>query len=278
MQRLLFCALAACALIWLTPAGQGAERHATRYPGSVVALGNDQVLGYGSDPGHPYRDAPANSWATGTNPAVNSIYNRILAMNPAVRGHNRNLGHDEANVRDLVASAQEAVSLDPKPELVLLELDGDIRCDAQDADRVSEYKNDLTAALGAIAKGLPKARIFVVSSWGSFASYVKYLEGLPKGVRLKHAGKGLCQFVDSPSGRVVPSHVAYVEKYVTQYEAAQAAVCKQIAHCRYDGGAAQRMTVTAADISLDQEHLSLAGEAKLAAIEWRTMAGFVNQL
>jgi hypothetical protein len=276
MQRLLLCALAACAFVWLTPAGQGADRGATRYPGSVVVLGNDNVLGYGSDPGHPYRDAPANSWATGTNPAVDSIYNRLVAVNPAARGHNRNLGHDEANVRDLASMAQEAIAL--KPELVLLELDGEIECDAQDGDRVSEYKTDLTAALGALAKGLPNARIFIVSSWGSFSSYVKYLEGLPKDARLKHAGKGLCQFVESPSGRVVPSHVAYIKQYVTRYEAAQAAVCRQIAHCRYDGGAAQRMTVTAADISVDQEHLTIAGEAKLAAIEWKAMAGFVNRL
>lgn len=278
MQRLLLCALAAAAFAWLIPAGLGADRGATRYPGSMVVLGNDQVLGHGSDPAHPYRDTPANSWATGANPAVNSIYIRILALNPAVRGHNVNLGHDDANVRDLASNVREAIALKPKPELVLIELDGDIECDAQDSDRVAEYKTDLAAALSTLAKGLPNARIFIVSSWGSFSSYVKYLQGLPKGDRMKHAGKGLCQFVDSPSGRVVPSHVAYIKKFVTQYEAAQAAVCAQIAHCRYDGGAAQRMTVTSTDISLDQEHLSLAGEARLAAIEWKAMVGFVDKL
>jgi hypothetical protein len=278
MQRLLFCALAAAAFAWLIPAGLGADQGAARYPGAVVALGNDNVLGHGADPAHPYRDTPGDSWATGTNPAVNSIYSRILKVNPAVRGHNVNLGHDEANVRDLASNVQEAIALKPKPELVLLQIDGDIECDAQDADRVAEFKTDLAAALGALAKGLPNARIFIASSWGSFASYVKYLEGLPKGDRLKHAGKGLCQFVESPSGRVVPSHVAYIKKFVTQYEAAEAAVCAQIAHCRYDGGAAQRMTVTAADITLDQNHLTIRGQARLAAIEWKAMAGFVDKL
>ena len=46
--------------------------------------------------------APENSWATGTNPAVDSVYLRILARNPKIRGHNVNLAQDSATVRQLV--------------------------------------------------------------------------------------------------------------------------------------------------------------------------------
>ena len=35
------------------------------------------------------------------------------------------------------------------------------------------------------------------------------------------------------------------------------------------------MPTTAVDISLDQDHLSVQGEAKLAAAEWTASSGFI---
>jgi hypothetical protein len=72
------------------------------------------------------------------------------------------------------------------------------------------------------------------------------------------------------------SRVAYIKKYVDAYDAQLAAACKAATRCRYDGGVARRLAVTAADISLDEEHLTLAGQAKLAAVEWPAIAGFVG--
>jgi len=84
--------------------------------------------------------------------------------------------------------------------------------------------------------------------------------------------------VEAPSGKVIPSHVAYIEKVVTGYDSQLAAACAQVPHCRYDNGAAQRLTVTAADISLDENHLTISGQARLAAAEWAAMTGFVDRL
>jgi hypothetical protein len=207
---------------------------------------------------------------------VKSIYSRILAANPAIRGHNLNLGDHDASIDDLVAQARKAAAQTLKPGLVLIEVEGDIRCDGNDESRVTDFRAKFASALDTLATSLPQARIFVVSSWGSFPSYVKYLKGLSLGLRLKHAGKSLCQLVESPSGRVVPSHVAYIEKFVKAYDAQLAAACKALPHCRYDGGAAQRLAVTADDISLDQQHLTVHGQARLAAVEWAAMANFIG--
>jgi hypothetical protein len=253
-----------------------ASAHVTGYPNSIVVLGTSAATGTASDPAHPYRQAPANSWATGTNPAVQSVYSRILAANPAIKGHDVNLSRDEATVKDLATQARKAVALRPKPGLVLVEMEGDIECDGKNDSRVAQFGTDLGAALGTLTKGLPNAQIFVVSAWGSFPSYVKYLDGLSTGERLKHAGKSLCQLVESPSARVVPSHVAYVKKYVDAYDKQLASVCAQSPRCHYDGGAAQAMATTAADISVDQNHLTIQGQAKLAAIEWAALAAFVK--
>jgi hypothetical protein len=235
------------------------------------------ATGHGSDPAHPYRDAPANSWATGVNPLVKSVYSRILAVNPAIEGHDVNLAQDEAKAKDLVTQARKAVALTPKPELVMIEIEGEVKCDGSDESRWAGFRTDINSALDTLTKGLPNAKIFVLSSWGSFASYVKYLEGLSSAARLKHAGKGLCQSVDSPSARVVPSHVAYVRKIVTGYDKQLAAACAQFPRYHYDRGAAQGMAVTSGDISLDPQHLSVQGQAKLAAVAWAAMAGFINR-
>ena len=58
-------------------------------------------MGADSDPASPHTDATRNSWANGDNPAVNSICTRLLALNPAVRGHNTNLGIDGTDTDDL---------------------------------------------------------------------------------------------------------------------------------------------------------------------------------
>lgn len=269
MRKLLVLALVVLAL---APSSAGAAT----VPSSIVVIGHGDALGYGSDPKHPYRDAPENSWATGTNPAVNSVYSRILAANAAARGHNVNLSRDDWAMDELASLAHRAVA--KKPELVLLQLDGDVRCDGQDDSRIADFRSKVDAALATISTGLPETRIFIVSPWGSFSSYAKYLQGLPLEARLKHAGKGPCQMVESPSGRVVASHVAYIKKVVTGYEAQLAAACAKVTRCRYDGGAAQRLNVTAEDITVDQYHLSIQGQARLAAVEWAAMAGFVGKV
>ena len=159
---------------------------------------------------------------------------------------------------------------------MIVEISGDIKCDGNDASRVTDFGAKLGTALDILAKGDPNARIFLVSAWGSFPSYVAYLKGLSTSVRLKHAGKSQCQMVAAPSGQVVPSHVAYLEKIVNAYDAQLAAVCSRLAHCHYDGGVAERMSVNADDITVDQNHLTVQGQAKLAVTEWAMITKFVN--
>lgn len=275
--RLLIGALAILALVAVAPA-LASRKAAAGYPSSMVVIGESDATGAGSDPAHPYADTPANSWATGTNPAVDSIYQRILAVDPAIRGHNANLASDEAGIDELAGQISKALKLNPKPQLVILQLGDDIKCDSQDQSRVTQFGTTLGTDLQTLTQGDPGARIFLVSSWGTWSSYTKYLEGLPLRARLKHAGKSLCQLVASSSGQVVSSHVAYAKKMIDAYDAQLAAACKSVVNCRYDGGAAARLVVLPEYMSVDQYHLLVPGQAKLAALEWAAMSGFVNGL
>ena len=76
-----------------------ASASSTRVPStpnldSIVVLGHSGTTGYGSDPSNPGGDVRENSWATGSNPAVDSIYRRLLATHPAMKGHATSLGVD----------------------------------------------------------------------------------------------------------------------------------------------------------------------------------------
>jgi hypothetical protein len=282
MRRLLIAALLAALLG--VPLASAGVRHAARYPSSIAVLGTPTAAGWGADSAHPFRNTPEDSWATGTNPAVRSIYSRLLALNPAVKRHNANLTSGESapeaaghELDSFAAQVQKALQLRVKPELVLVQvIDRAIKCDGTTERNFADYGSRFGDALQTLSKGLPNARIFVVSQWGSFASYVNYLKGLDVGKRLKNAGKHPCQLVAAPSGQVVASRVAYAKSIVAGEEAQLRTACAKVVNCRYDGGAAQRIAVTAADISEFQYTPTLQGQAKVAAAEWKAMAGFVK--
>ncbi len=72
-------------------------------------------------------------------------------------------------------------------------------------------------------------------------------------------------------GSLVPAHVAYLFRTLKGYDAQRAAACAQVPRCHYDGGTAERVFLTPADLTHRFDHLSIAGLAKLAAAEWATM-------
>jgi hypothetical protein len=283
MRRLTIAALLAA--LAAVPLASAAVGHATRYPSSIAVLGTATAVGWGAEPAHPFAPARQDSWATGTNPAVESVYSRILALNPAIKGHNVNLvpgtnalegaGHELDEFADQV---RKAVRLKVKPDLVLVQvIDRALKCDGTTERDFAGYGQRFGDALQMLAQGLPKARIFVIGQWGSFASYVKYLKSLDAHKeRLKNAGKKPCQLVASPSGQIVPSRVAYAKRIVAGEEAQLRAACAKVANCRYDGGAASRIAVTAADMSEFQYTPTIQGQAKLAAAEWKALDGFLN--
>jgi hypothetical protein len=76
---------------WGAAGGVARAAATPTYPDSMAILGHSGATGEDSDPAKPHVEVRANSWATGTNPAVNSVYQRILAHNPKIAGHNANL-------------------------------------------------------------------------------------------------------------------------------------------------------------------------------------------
>ena len=242
------------------------------YPNAIVVLGHSGTTGYNSDPSSPGTDATENSWATGDNPAVDSIYLRVLALNPAVEGHNTALGVDGSTVEDLAPQVDQALALSPLPDLFMIqEVDNDMRCDGTDPDNYDPFAQTLTDAITRIVAAAPTATVLVVSSPpGTVQNYGEVVSELGGQARTNNTGTGLCDMFN-PSGKPVPAHWRYQEKVIAAYQAKLAAVCKQFPTCVYDEGALYRMTITADDLAPDGQHLSIAGHAKQAALEWKIL-------
>jgi hypothetical protein len=114
----------------------------------IIALGHSALTGENSDPQRPGVVAPQNSWATGTNPAVDSIYQRFAAVDPASRGHAVTAAFGGATAATLVGQATKALGVVPNPRLVIIEIIGtDIRCDGSNSSNYPVFGRQLKAAL-----------------------------------------------------------------------------------------------------------------------------------
>jgi hypothetical protein len=256
-----------------TPPASQAPPASDQYPNAIAVLGHSGATGYDSDPKRPGVDARENSWATGDNPTVNSIYLRLLALNPAVRGHSTNVAVAGTGVDELAGQADQALAAKPLPELFLIQsVDNDIRCDGTDADNYAPFAATLTDVLEKLTTGAPKARILIVSSpWATVQNYAQVAARLP-GPRSANSGTGPCDLFD-PAGKPVPAHWRTLEGIIQRYFGELTSVCAKFPTCRYDDGALYRMKIGTADITpSDGAHLTIAGLRKQAALEWRVLA------
>jgi hypothetical protein len=236
----------------------------------MVVLGHSGATGQNSDPAHPGDDEPQNSWATGTNPDVNSIYLRILAHHRTIAGHAFNLAQDGATVYDLMSQARRALALTPLPDLFLIQtIDNDIHCDGTDPQNYAPFAAALKKALRLITTHDRHARIFLVTQPGDVANNAAVAATNPAWVA-GWQGDGPCDAFDN-AGNLVPAHIIGLQDITDHYFAAQAAGCRLFRHCRDDEGAWQRMVVTPTDFSDDGNHPSIAGMTKRAAVTWAAL-------
>ena len=118
-----------CSLLLLASSAPSANAY-VGYPSSIAVSPTPERPARAPIRTVPALEVRANSWATGTNPAVKSLYLRMLAVNPRIEGHNFNLAQGGADVHDLVRQATGRRT-EPKPRPVLIQImDDDIVCPA----------------------------------------------------------------------------------------------------------------------------------------------------
>ncbi|MEU8263762.1 PxKF domain-containing protein [Micromonospora sp. NPDC048999] len=245
-------------------------------PGSMVSLGDSITRGFNT--GALLADNPAASWSTGTDAQVNSFYQRVLELNPAIIGNNYNRAVTGAKVAGLDAQAHGAVATGA--EFVTIMIGANDACTSSEGamTSVADFRRDFATALATLSAGLPDSRIFVSSIPDIYQLWDVLRNNLA--ARLYWATLGICQsmLANATSNATADQQRRdRVRQRVVDFNNQLEQVCAQYLRCRYDGGAAFETRFLASDITTqDYFHPNFAGQAKAARNLWPASFDFTD--
>jgi lysophospholipase L1-like esterase len=266
-------ALGAVALFASACGGDGGD------PVGLVVLGHSAVTGFNADPEKPRTDAPRFSWATGDEPAVNSVYLRMVQLLPETEGEVFNGARGGATSATPASQAERALEEQPDPKLILImTIDNDIQCDGSDEANLPRFGANVSKALDAIAEAAPDAKVLFVTFFGRPSPEdVEAITAAAPDLKEFVTGDGECSWY-SPDGEINPESFANFNAIVDGYEAELERVCAEYEQCRTDGGAAgEWVDDPIADYSDDYTHLNQQGLASFAAHMWPVVEAVLNE-
>jgi lysophospholipase L1-like esterase len=241
----------------------------TGYPHAMASLGDSITRGYDADPG-TFGEQLENVWSTGTSASVNSIYSRLLVVDPAISGHRFNDAVSGARMTDLNGQAQNAVS--QAADLVLIFMGGNDVCTSTEASMtpVATFQAQFEQAMQTLATGLPDSRIALVSIPDVYNLWAILKDNAS--ARFVWSFASICQSLLANPLSTAPADVqrrADVRQHNMDFNDVLNNVCAEYVHCRFDNYLAFNTIFTPSDVStIDYFHPSVAGQANIAAQGW----------
>jgi lysophospholipase L1-like esterase len=273
---------------------------ATKPPRVMAALGDSITRAYNSDgpgcPTGPALDCPKNSWATGTNPLVNSVRERLDAISPQpLTAYNDAVSG--ARAVNLLSQAQVAAGQDP--DFVLIEIGANDAC-ATPQTPTATFREQVRSALEALVSANPKVYIQLISIPDINQLRTIFTEPPDQNALTRWSLFSVCQGLLANPLSTEPAdeerRVAF-RAQVIAYNDALAGVCAEFKRCIWDDYAAFNSGFTAADVATvvntggldippfnlipvfgpgnanstaDYFHPSISGQARLAEAAWST--------
>ena len=230
------------------------------YPSSIAAIGDSWETGYATNPAGG-GDARENSWVTGTNPVVNSFYERILAANPKIKGRMRNAAGDGETSGEF--SFQAGVLTGIHLDLIVEALGSNDLCGT--APLKPQFGINMGAGIRQLALEHPDARILMVGIGGTRALW----EAAGATIQTRGgASFGACDPKYDADGKPSPAQLAWLKQRETAYNGVLQSICTRYVHCRYDAGM-NAFDLQVSDLALwDSGHPGPSGAAKIAAAVW----------
>jgi lysophospholipase L1-like esterase len=238
------------------------------YPSSMAALGDSITAGFGSC--FALIACERHSWSTGSDSSVDSHYRRIRDRNAAIKGRAYNYSEPGADAGDLASQAKAAVASKVQYVTVLIGANDACAPTVQGMTSAAAFRERVDAGLARLKKGLPKARVLVVS--------------IPDLYRLWQVGRSDERAVRAWNGGICPSLLArptstaaadearrrQVDKRIDAYNDALAAACRAYGKkCRWDNGEVHRVRFDLELVNrLDYFHPSSEGQARLAEVSY----------
>jgi lysophospholipase L1-like esterase len=273
---------------------------ATKVPRTIAALGDSITRGYNTSgpgcPTGPGLDCPKNSWATGTNPRVDSVRERLDAISPQpIAAYNDAVSG--ARAVNLLSQAQVAASQDP--ELVLIEIGANDAC-ASTPTPTATFREQVRSALQVLASANKQVYIQLMSIPDINNLRTIFTEPPDQNALLRWELFHVCQGLLANPLSTEPADEARREAFreqVMAYNEALAEVCAEFKRCIWDEEAVFDSEFTTADVATvadtegldvppfnqipvsgqgfpnstaDYFHPSISGQAKLAEAAWST--------
>jgi hypothetical protein len=236
-------------------------------PAGVVAIGHSGITGEGAT--QQPSEWGRHSWATGDAPEVKSIYMRMAELYPETEGQVANTAAPSGPSAALEAQARNALDQVAAPRLVLIQtIDADIRCDGSDADHVSTFGANLSAALDVVTTDSPDSAILLMDQRGRPTMAAEHF---PPGPPAEDLATDPCGFIDD-QGRYIAEKAQALTAIIEGYEDEQERVCAQYPQCHDDGNVWQDFDELASGmLSADGNHLASTGQAHMAELAWPTV-------
>jgi lysophospholipase L1-like esterase len=269
-------ALSICLLLLAGPAA------ATKPPRVMAALGDSITRGFNSGgpgcPTGPSLDCPQNSWATGTNPLVDSFRERLDAVSPGdLVAYNDAVSG--ARAVNLLAQAQLAASQDP--DLVLIEIGANDACATDPGPTpTATFREQVRSALQVLVSADKQVYIQLMSIPDINNLRTIFTEPPDPNALGRWEAFSVCQGLLAKPLSTEPADEARREAFRAQviaYNEALEEVCAEFRRCIWDDYAVFSEGFTTADVATvantptaDYFHPSVSGQAKLAAAAWST--------
>jgi lysophospholipase L1-like esterase len=234
-------------------------------PDSMATLGDSISVGFDSCP-PTFGECRAVVWSTGSSTDINSHYNRILQINPAIAGNAFNNAVSGARMNALLGQANAAVGQGVEYVTILMGANDACTSTEGSMTSVATYRSQFTSAMNALTAGLPGVRIFVAS--------------VPDVWRLWDVGHddagalwawstfGICQSLLANPQSTAQTDIdrrARVRQRVVDFNVELADVCDDYANCRFDGNLVHDYPFTIADLSpLDYFHPVASTQSTIA--------------
>lgn len=239
------------------------------YPNSMAATGDSITRAFNTC-STAFTDCPQNSWATGTETAVNSFYLRILERNAGIREHLHNDAVTGARMAELPGQVESAVS--QAVEYLVVEMGANDVCTSEEGNMtsVASYRSSFESALRRFTERLPGARISV----GSIPN-VYWLWSLLHTNRTAVSTWNLfriCQsMLRNPTSttREDEERRLRVQRREVEFNEVLREVCARYEACQYDNGTGYEYRFETGEVNTrDYFHPSVRGQATIASIEF----------
>jgi lysophospholipase L1-like esterase len=263
LQVVLITALLALATAGASPARAG--------PSSIDALGDSITRAFNTGCPFYWTDcALTNSWATGSNSKVNSVYTRLSAFGPVTRYNDAVSG---AKMDDLPGQATKAVSRNV--ELVGILMGANDACGGSSGvmTEVASYRANFEQAMATLTTGLPNADIKV----GSIPDIYQLWEIFYKNKSAVSAWQTfkMCESLLANPTSTAPADMerrTKVRHRIQEYNAVLQSVCAEYVKCEFDNHAGFNTKFKAEHVSTaDYFHPSVAGQALIASVAWEVL-------